>query len=180
VTGPNELRVLANEFNAMAEELQRHEANRQHAEEEAMLGGEWKLLFKGQSVGHKRIERFDPVEVTKVRLRCLQSIAELLIRKLAVYHVEPPTTPLADAHWTFDEGAADAAAALHEVKRVAGIKGQALAFDGKRSYVSLGNVEVGGHDFTFAAWVRPNGENNASGGPADAYVTAIGVCHRNS
>lgn len=36
VTGPDELRVLANEFNAMAGELERHEATRQHAEEERL------------------------------------------------------------------------------------------------------------------------------------------------
>jgi alpha-L-fucosidase len=67
---------------------------------DGMTGGEWKQLCKGQSVGHKRIERFDPVEVTRVRLRCIEHIAEPLIRKLAVYHVEPPTPPLGNAHGT--------------------------------------------------------------------------------
>ena len=57
---------------------------------EGMIGGEWKEICKGQSVGHKRIERFDPVAVTGVRLRCTKVIAEPLIRKLAVYRVEPP------------------------------------------------------------------------------------------
>jgi len=64
---------------------------------EGMIDGEWKAICKGQSVGHKRISRFNPVTVTKVRLRCVRSIAEPLIRKLAVYHVAPSTTPLADA-----------------------------------------------------------------------------------
>ena len=54
---------------------------------EGMTGGQWKQLCAGQSIGHKRIERFDPVEVAKVRVRCTKSVAEPLIRTLAVYHV---------------------------------------------------------------------------------------------
>lgn len=54
---------------------------------EGMVGGAWKEIARGQSIGHKRIERFDPVEVSRVRLRCVKSVAEPLIRKLAVYHV---------------------------------------------------------------------------------------------
>ena len=42
---------------------------------------------RGQSIGHKRIERFPPVEATKIRLRITGSVAPPLIRKLAVYHV---------------------------------------------------------------------------------------------
>ena len=43
--------------------------------------------MQGRSIGHKHIQRFPPVEVAKVRLRVTQSIAEPLIRKLAVYQV---------------------------------------------------------------------------------------------
>ncbi len=46
---------------------------------------QWHPLCRGQSVGHKRIERFDPVEVSKVRLSVAKSAAEPLIRKLAVF-----------------------------------------------------------------------------------------------
>jgi alpha-L-fucosidase len=53
---------------------------------EGMVGADtWRTLCAGQSVGHKRIQQFDPVEVAKVRLRTLQSAAEPLIRALAVY-----------------------------------------------------------------------------------------------
>jgi alpha-L-fucosidase len=54
---------------------------------EGFVDGQWKELCRGQSIGHKRIERFQPVEATKVRLRTTESVAEPLIRKLAVYHV---------------------------------------------------------------------------------------------
>lgn len=55
---------------------------------EGMTGPDtWRTLCKGQSIGHKRIARFEPVEVAKVRLRAIQTAAEPLIRTLAVYHV---------------------------------------------------------------------------------------------
>jgi alpha-L-fucosidase len=57
---------------------------------EGMTNGEWKELCRGISIGHKRIERFEPVEVSRVRLRCTKSVAEPLIRKLAVYNVSAP------------------------------------------------------------------------------------------
>jgi alpha-L-fucosidase len=54
---------------------------------EGFVGGKWTELCRGQSIGHKRIERFTPVEATKIRLRTTESAAEPQIRKLAVYHV---------------------------------------------------------------------------------------------
>jgi alpha-L-fucosidase len=56
---------------------------------EELLGNRWTELAHGQSIGHKRIERFRPVAVTEVRFRVTEAVAEPLIRKLAVYHVEP-------------------------------------------------------------------------------------------
>lgn len=55
---------------------------------EGKVKGRWTELCKGQVIGHKRIERVNPVEVSAVRLRCLKPVAEPLIRKLAVYRVE--------------------------------------------------------------------------------------------
>ncbi len=55
---------------------------------EGLAGDAWKELTKGTCVGHKRIAQFPDVEVSKVRLRVLQSVAEPLIRKFAVYNVE--------------------------------------------------------------------------------------------
>jgi len=54
---------------------------------EGMVGADtWRTLCEGQSVGHKRIQRFDPVEVARLRLRTSQSVADPLIRALAVYY----------------------------------------------------------------------------------------------
>jgi alpha-L-fucosidase len=53
---------------------------------EGLVGADtWRTVATGQSVGHKRIEQFEPVEVAKVRLRTLKSAAEPLVRALAVY-----------------------------------------------------------------------------------------------
>ena len=56
---------------------------------EGMADGEWKELAKGTCVGHKRIQPFSDVTVSKIRLRVTSSIAEPIIRQLSVYHVTP-------------------------------------------------------------------------------------------
>lgn len=60
---------------------------------EGLAGGQWKSLCQAQCIGHKRIDRFTPVEVSEVRLRVTKSIAAPVIRRLAVFHVagRPPT-----------------------------------------------------------------------------------------
>jgi alpha-L-fucosidase len=55
---------------------------------EGLIGDKWTEVTWGLSVGHKRIARFWPVEVSKVRFRATESVAEPIIRKLAAYHAE--------------------------------------------------------------------------------------------
>ncbi len=52
---------------------------------EGEVGGEWKVLVEGSAIGHKRIDRFVPLEVTRVRLRVLEAVGEPVIRTLAIY-----------------------------------------------------------------------------------------------
>ena len=47
--------------------------------------GQWQPLCTGQSVGHKRIEQFPPVDLTAIRLKTTDSTAPPKIRQLAVY-----------------------------------------------------------------------------------------------
>ncbi len=54
---------------------------------EGRTGDTWKPLARGSSIGHKKIDWFEPVSVSEVRLRVIKSIAKPMIRKLAVYHV---------------------------------------------------------------------------------------------
>lgn len=53
---------------------------------EAKVNGKWKMLCSGESVGHKRIERIAPTEVTSVRLTIPESIAMPDIINFSVYN----------------------------------------------------------------------------------------------
>ena len=55
---------------------------------EGMVNGAWKLLVQGESVGHKRIQQFEPVEASSLRLSITESIALPEIKKLAAYYIE--------------------------------------------------------------------------------------------
>ena len=49
--------------------------------------GGWKELAGGSSIGHKKILQVEPIYVSAVRLRVIESVGEPQIRKLAVYNV---------------------------------------------------------------------------------------------
>lgn len=55
---------------------------------EGFIDGNWKELCSGQSVGRKKIDYFDEVEVSKIRLNVSKSVNEPIIRKLSAYFVE--------------------------------------------------------------------------------------------
>ena len=55
---------------------------------EAKVNGKWQTVCNGESVGHKRIEKFNPVETTALRLTILQSIALPEIMNFSAYHVD--------------------------------------------------------------------------------------------
>ena len=70
---------------SIMEEIALGEWVRQYTVEGQVPGGTWAALCEGISIGHKRIQQFDPVEVARVRLRVTQSVATPRIRQLAVY-----------------------------------------------------------------------------------------------
>ena len=55
---------------------------------EARTGGKWVTVAKGTSVGHKRIERFGPVEATAFRVVVEQCTDTPQIRNFSVYYAE--------------------------------------------------------------------------------------------
>ena len=56
---------------------------------EGLVGaGEWKTICDGISIGHKRIEQIEPVEVAAVRFRATESVAQPKIKRLAVFGSE--------------------------------------------------------------------------------------------
>ena len=66
------------------EDIEQGERIREYQVEGLVGPGTWRTLAGGQSIGHKRIEQFEPVEVAKIRLRVQKSVAEPLIRMFAV------------------------------------------------------------------------------------------------
>ena len=68
------------------EEIAYGERIRDYVVEGLTAGNQWKELCRGESIGHKRIQRFPPVEVSRVRLRAIHSDAQSMIRRLAVYN----------------------------------------------------------------------------------------------
>ena len=57
---------------------------------EGMVEGLWKELAKGTAVGHKKIDKIEPVRVSKVRIRVTKSAGEPLIRRIALFRTEAP------------------------------------------------------------------------------------------
>ena len=55
---------------------------------EARVGGDWKTVCQGESIGHKRIQSFEEVECTKIRLTIQASITEPKVKNLAAYYVK--------------------------------------------------------------------------------------------
>ncbi len=54
---------------------------------EAQVNGGWKEVVTGSAVGHKKIDRFEPVESGRWRFRCIKSNGPVSISKFAVYSV---------------------------------------------------------------------------------------------
>jgi alpha-L-fucosidase len=52
---------------------------------EGQVNGEWLKLAAGTAVGHKKIDRVTPTEVTAVRLRVSHAVGTPQVRRLAVY-----------------------------------------------------------------------------------------------
>ncbi len=55
---------------------------------QALVSGSWKTVCNGQTVGHKRIQQFDDVECSKMRLIVDETIAEPQIRVFAAFNAE--------------------------------------------------------------------------------------------
>lgn len=55
---------------------------------EGLSGGQWQELIKGTAVGRKKIDRFHPALVSRVRLRVTKAAAEPRLRRLAAFQVE--------------------------------------------------------------------------------------------
>ncbi len=57
---------------------------------EGSVGGQWKVLASGTAIGHKKIDHFDPVQVSAVRIHVIGSVGQPLIRRIALYRTSKP------------------------------------------------------------------------------------------
>jgi len=67
--------------------LKQGERVREYVVEGLGEGGAWTKLCEGISIGHKRIQQFEPRKISAVRLRATRSVGIPLIRRLAAYSV---------------------------------------------------------------------------------------------
>jgi alpha-L-fucosidase len=72
---------------SLMEDLTQGERVRDYVVEGLVAADRWQELARGESIGHKWIHRFDPVEVGRVRLRVKQSVAPPVVRQLAAFFV---------------------------------------------------------------------------------------------
>jgi alpha-L-fucosidase len=70
-----------------AEEIAEGERVREYVLEGLDAEGTWRQLCEGTAVGHKKIDQFAPVNVSKLRLRVTRAAAEPRIRRLAAFSV---------------------------------------------------------------------------------------------
>ncbi len=69
--------------------IQEHIALGQRVENytvEALVDGAWKTIAEGTTIGHKRLDRFDDVTATQVRLAITKSLACPTVRSFGIYH----------------------------------------------------------------------------------------------
>jgi alpha-L-fucosidase len=69
------------------EDISRGERILKYVVEYVTEGETWRKLCMGQSVGHKRIQQFDTVRTSGIRLRVTKAKADPHIRRLAVHLV---------------------------------------------------------------------------------------------
>ena len=55
---------------------------------DGLIGGEWIKIWAGTVIGHNRIERFEPIPATELRLTVLECAAEPQIREFSAWKVE--------------------------------------------------------------------------------------------
>jgi alpha-L-fucosidase len=72
------------------EDISQGERTREYVVNGLTPDGKWHRLCSGQSIGHKRIERFTPIKIASVRLQITEARAAPGIRRLAAFKVSRP------------------------------------------------------------------------------------------
>jgi len=81
----------------LMEDLAQSERVRRYSVE-ALIGNNWFTIWQGTCIGHKRIERFEPLDAAEIRLNILESVGEPQIREISAWaadekHFSAPINP---------------------------------------------------------------------------------------
>jgi len=60
---------------------------------EGFSKGSWKELYRGKSIGRKKIDYFEEINLSKIRLNVIESSGKPIIRSIAAYYVEDFKAP---------------------------------------------------------------------------------------
>ncbi|UCF14156.1 MAG: alpha-L-fucosidase, partial [Phycisphaerales bacterium] len=71
----------------IAEDIGRGERVREYEVVALIAGNEWRKICEGISIGHKRIQNFDTVQASRVRLHVTKSTDFPIIREFAAYNI---------------------------------------------------------------------------------------------
>ena len=55
---------------------------------EALIKGKWIKICEGTAIGHKKIDRFEPIFTNQIRLKVTSSVGEPRLRSFSIYHAE--------------------------------------------------------------------------------------------
>ena len=55
---------------------------------EGYSGGRWNVLTNGESIGNKRIEKFDTKKLSRIRIKIIDSDGLAQIKNMSAYFVE--------------------------------------------------------------------------------------------
>ena len=73
---------------ALSEDIREGQRIREYKVEGRLPDGSWKTLCDGTSVGHKRIQMFDSVVVSALRVRATKSVARPLVKAFTAWNVK--------------------------------------------------------------------------------------------
>ncbi len=93
---------------------------------DALVEGEWRTVFEGESVGYLWADRFDEITTKTLRLRILEADCAPVLREFGVYHI-------ADEVFAEEN-------ALRQQVNLAAKEGAVITRDGKETVINFGGI----------------------------------------
>lgn len=78
---------------SLMEDIRYGERIREYCVEGLVVSGDWQVLCQGTSIGHKRIQPFNPTSVSQLRIKMATASAKPLLKQFSVYSQTSPDNP---------------------------------------------------------------------------------------